>query len=143
MKKEEKVHTQPLSLNTAEAALVRSLWLGNVVTFCVLTAGALLLASWDFAISVMVGGAIALVNFRLLERNIKRALLWRRDQGKVLPRVLVRYYIRFAATAVVLIILVRQGLVDPLGLLVGLSVVVLTIFVWGALQARKLYKEAV
>ncbi len=143
MTKEEKVHTQPLSLNTAEAALVRSLWLGNVVTFCVLTIGALLLASWGFALSVAVGGAIALVNFSLLERNIKRALLWREGKGRVLPRVLVKYYLRFAATAVVIIILVSQGLVEPLGLLVGLSVVVLSIFGWGALQARKLYKEAV
>lgn len=143
MTERKKLHTQPLSLNTAEAALVRSLWWGNMVCFAVLCLGALLLASWQFAASVAAGGAIALVNFRLMEINIKRALLWRAGRGKILPTVLVKYYLRFIATAVLIIILVRQGLVEPLGLLLGLSVVVISIFGWGALQARKLYKEAV
>lgn len=60
----------------------------------------------------------------------------------MLSRYLTKYYLRFLATAVVLFFLVRQGLVEPLGLLVGLSVVVVTIFAWGARQAFKLRKEA-
>jgi uncharacterized membrane protein YdbT with pleckstrin-like domain len=65
-----------------------------------------------------------------------------REKKGVLSRYLTKYYLRFLATAVVLFFLVRQGLVEPLGLLVGLSVVVVTIFAWGARQAFKLRKEA-
>lgn len=136
--------TKPLKLEYAEVDLVRNLWLGNLVTFVVLSLGAFILAPLHSAISVAVGGAIALVNFRLLERSISRSLMPQLVEKKpVLGKALLKYYIRFAATALAIILLVRQGLVEPLGLLVGLSVVVVTIFIWGALHARKLYKEAV
>lgn len=136
--------TKPLKLEYAEVDLVRNLWLGNLVTFVVLSLGAFILAPLHSAISVAVGGAIALLNFRLLERSIRRSLMPQMvEKRPVLGKALLKYYIRFAATAVVIILLVRQGLVEPLGLLVGLSVVVVTIFIWGGLHARKLYKEAV
>ena len=56
--------------------------------------------------------------------------------------VLFKYYLRFAATAALLWVLVRQGWVEPLGLLVGLSVVVLSIITCVALQAHRMIKEA-
>jgi len=133
---------KPLTMDFAEAGLLKSLWLGNVICFAVLSAGALMLAPWPTALSVMVGGAIALVNYRLLQRNVCRILLGGDRQG-MMGKVLVKYYLRFAATALVLWILVRQEVVEPLGLLVGLSVVVVTIFVWAGCQVRKLSKEAV
>jgi len=136
--------SKPLKIDYAEADLVRNLWLGNLGTFAVLSAGAFLFAPLQSAISVAVGGAIALLNFRLLERSIRRSLMPQMVQKRpVLGKALLKYYIRFAVTAVAIILLVRQGLVEPLGLLVGLSVVVVTIFIWGALHAHKLYKEAV
>lgn len=136
--------TKPLTMDYAEADLVRNLWLGNLITFVVLSLGAFIFAPTQSALSVVVGGAIALLNFRLLERSIRRSLMPQMMRTRpVLGKALLKYYIRFAATAVVIILLVRQGLVEPLGLLAGLSVVVVTIFIWGALHARKLYKEAV
>jgi len=136
---------KPLTLEAPQAALVRSLWLGNLLILALLGGGAFVLAPWRAAVSVLVGGVIALVNFRVLEKSIYRALLPRgpKSRGSVMGRALVKYYVRFALTALVIFILVRQGWVEPLGLLVGLSVVVLSIFIWGAMQARKLFKEAV
>lgn len=142
MLKEDKkapLQPKPLTLDFAEAALVKSLWWGNLVTFAVVLAGAMILVSWQSAASVAVGGLIALANFGLLERTIRRTLLTRPAPGQSpMRKVLIKYYLRFAATALLLFFLVRQGLVEPLGLLVGLSVVVLTIIVWGATQAKRL-----
>lgn len=132
---------QPLTMATPEADLMRGLWWANLVTFGVLSAGAFALADWHSALSVVVGGAIALVNYRLLQRTVCRALLPKEKEG-VMRKVLAKYYLRFLATAVVLFFLVRQGVVEPLGLLVGLSVVVITIFAWGIRQALRLRKEA-
>lgn len=132
---------KPLTMETPEAALIKGLWWANLVTFGVLCAGAFILTDWHSGLSVAVGGAIALVNYRMLQRTICRALL-PREKGSVLSKVLAKYYLRFIATAVVLFFLVRQGVVEPLGLLVGLSVVVVTIIAWGARQALKLRKEA-
>lgn len=125
----------------AEAGMLRTLWWGNLATFGVVSALALALVNWRSALGVVVGGLIALVNYRLLERTVRRTILPRQKNG-VMRTVLVKYYVRFAATALVLLLLVRQGWVEPLGLLVGLSVVMVTIVIWGACQARKLSKEA-
>ncbi|CAO0820993.1 ATP synthase subunit I [Desulfarculales bacterium] len=130
-----------LTMEFAEAGMLRTLWWGNVGTFVVVSAGALALVNWRTALSVMIGGAIALVNYRLLERTVRRSILPQEKHG-VLRKILVKYYLRFAATALVLLILVRQSWAEPLGLLVGLSVVMATIVIWGACQARKLSKEA-
>jgi hypothetical protein len=141
LKEDKKAPLQhkPLTLDFAEAALVKSLWWGNLVTFAVVLGGAMILVSWQSAASVAVGGLIALANFGLLERTIRRTLLSRPAPSESpLRKVLTKYYLRFGATALLLFFLVRQGLVEPLGLLVGLSVVVLTIMVWGATQARRL-----
>lgn len=121
--------------------MIRALWLGNLASFAVLSLTAFILVNWQSALSVVVGGVIALINFKLLENTIRRALIPPTGHT-VMRQVLVKYYLRFAATALVLFILVRQGWVEPLGLLVGLSVVVLTIFGWGAVQAHKISKEA-
>ncbi|MCB2187428.1 MAG: ATP synthase subunit I [Deltaproteobacteria bacterium] len=128
-------------LGPSEVETLKRIWMGNLITLAVLSAGALLLAPWKSALSVMIGGLIALINFRILQRNVKRLLL-RRGQKHVMGKALFKYYVRFAITAVVLLLLVRQGVAEPLGLLVGLSVVVFTIMAWAAVQARKMYKEA-
>ena len=126
-------------MDLAQGRLVRGLWWGNLITFAVLSAGALVLFTPYVALSLMVGGVIALINFRLLQASVNRALLL--GKRAAVGTTLLKYYLRFAATALVIFILVRQGLVEPLGLLVGLSVVVITIFVWTLGQALKLAKQ--
>ncbi|MFZ5585254.1 MAG: ATP synthase subunit I [Thermodesulfobacteriota bacterium] len=133
---------KPLKLEYAESGMLRTLWRGNLAVFAVLLVAALFLAPMKSVVSLVVGGLIALINFRLLELTVRRAMLPGGRDG-VLRRVLVKYYLRFFATALVLLVLMRQGLVEPLGLLVGLSVVMLSILGWGVAQARKLSKEAV
>lgn len=129
---------KPTSL---EAELIRDLWWGNLIAFGVVTAAAAIFTSWHQALSVVVGGLIALVNFRLLARSISRALRPPLPRG-LLSKTLIKYYARFGATCLVIFLLIRQEVVNPLGLLVGLSVVMISIFVWGARQVHKLSKEA-
>jgi len=134
---------KPLTLHQPEHQMIRALWMGNLVTFGVLLAGAFMLAPVGSAVSVAVGGIIALANFSLLQRAVSRAIQPQHAaKSAVVGQALVKYYLRFIATAAVIFILVSQGLVEPLGLMVGLSVVVVSIFIWGAREARKLYKEA-
>ena len=126
-------------MDLAQNRLLRGLWWGNLATFVLLSAGALLLFSAQIALSLVVGGLIALINFRILQSSVRQALMLGRKSP--VGSTLLKYYLRFAATALVIFILVRQGLVEPLGLLVGLSVVVITIFVWTLGQAFKLAKQ--
>lgn len=141
-KEKDRLTSNSLTLGAPQTAMLKSLWLGNLVVFALLAGGAFLLAPPFTALGVLVGGLVALANFRILQRTIIKSLMPKdKTKSGTMGLVLLKYYLRFAATAVLLWILVRQGYVDPLGLLAGLSVVVVSIIVFGALQARKLIRE--
>jgi hypothetical protein len=124
-----------------EQELMQTLGLFNLIIFGLLIGGALIFFSWQQALGVTVGGAIALINFGLLKRTVLRTI--RPEVTNPLAKVLIKYYIRFVLTCLVLFALVRWEVVEPLGLLVGLSAVVLSVFAWFAHQTFKLNKEAV
>jgi len=67
--------------------------------------------------------------------------LFRNPAGNVKRPTLVKYYIRLALTAVVLFFLITAGTVDIIGLIIGLSVVVINIVftMIVALAKKKLY----
>lgn len=125
-----------------ETRMIQSLWLGALVAFGVLTLLAIIFAPWSQVLSVVVGGLIAIANFKLLQRTIL-GVLRPEKPGSPMANILIKYYLRFIATCVVLFVLIRMEWVEPLGLLVGLSSVIVSVIVWGALQACKTDKEAV
>lgn len=131
------------AVDTKEAGYLRSMWLGNWLTFGVLAAGASILAPGKPALSVIVGGLIAMVNFRLLQRSVCRAVLQKKNAGAsgALGGILLKYYLKLGVTAAVLGLLIHYRLVELFGLLVGLSAVVVSLTVWGVHLACKLYKE--
>jgi hypothetical protein len=84
----------------------------------------------DFAVGVSIGGALMLVNFRLLAQATARTL------GLAPPRPrrdVVISALRWTGTAAVLMAALWIVDVDPAGLLVGLSVVVAAILLAAAL----------
>ena len=102
----------------------------------------LLAASPAFARGMIFGGLIVTVNFHLLAKTLKKAL---RPQRLASPNaILIKYYIRFIISGVVIFLLIRQQVVNPIGLFVGLSVVVASITLATMVEVKKLFfKEAV
>lgn len=101
--------------------VVRSNWV-------LLAVGALLaglFATGPFFWGVLAGGLLVTVNFTLLARTLKKAL----DPGQLsgYSSVLAKYYIRFVISGLIIIALLATRAVDPVGLIVGLSVVVASI----------------
>lgn len=115
---------------------------------------ALVLLGWfwggrEFALGVLVGGLLAVINFHMLahilsgtlHRTLGETQRWERGNRQVL--YFLKYVLRVTVLAVILYLLIRYDLVNVLGLVVGLSSVVLTLFVMGINEIRKLYfKEA-
>jgi hypothetical protein len=105
------------------------------------TAAAVLLAPLDFALGVLSGGLIVTVNFHLLARTLQRAL-----QPPHLAShhsVLAKYYLRFIVSGFVIFLLIAGGVVNPLGLVIGLSVVVMSIILATIREVKKIiFKEA-
>ena len=102
----------------------------------------LLAASPAFARGMIFGGLIVTINFHLLAKTLNKAL---HPQQLTSPNVvLVKYYIRFIISGVIIFFLIRQQVVNPIGLFIGLSVVVASITLATMVELKKLFfKEAV
>jgi hypothetical protein len=101
----------------------------------------LVTASVDFTLGVVFGGLIVTINFHLLYRTLKRSLTPPHIVSH--HKVLGKYYIRFTVSGVIIFFLISRNIVDPLGLFVGLSVVVASILLATLLEVKKLiFKEA-
>lgn len=102
-----------------------------------------LTASFDFALAVVTGGLLSVVNFHLMYRTLRRSLT--PPHMDSLNKVLVKHYIRFLITCAIIFVLIARGYVEPPGLLIGLSVVVASIMLATAREVTKIifFKEAV
>jgi hypothetical protein len=99
-------------------------------------------ASPAFTRGLIFGGLIVTINFHLLAKTLKKALQPKRLASP--NAILVKYYIRFVISGVIIFLLIRQQVVNPIGLFVGLSVVVASITLATMVEVKKLFfKEAV
>jgi hypothetical protein len=105
-------------------------------------------AGWgrEFALGVLVGGLVVVINFHLLHRFLKGTLEAARDpesKGRAQALFAGKQILRFLALVVITYFLVGRGWVDIIGLVVGLSTVVLTLTLAGINEMLKLKnKEA-
>ena len=122
-----------------ERDLVIRLNLYGWVIFCALVLTSLVYLPLDITVGVIVGGLLVTVNLYLLQRVVTRAL---RLGARVTPKsVLPRYYLCFLVTCLIIFIFISQHLVNGLGLLLGLSVFVLNVFLVAIeLTAKIVYK---
>jgi len=118
--------------------VTRSNWL----LFAVVSLLGGFIATPAFARGVIFGGLIVTVNFHLLYRTLKKAFTPPRVASH--GAVLAKYYMRFVLSGIILFFLISQHVVNPLGLFVGLSIVVASIILATVFELTKLIlKEAV
>ena len=114
----------------------------NWILFVAVSILGFLLATPDFAKGVVFGGLIVTVNFHLLSRTLKKSLTPPYLSSHA--SVIAKYYLRFTASGIILFLLIAGHVVDPLGLFIGLSVVVASIVLATMSELTKLiFKEAV
>ncbi len=105
------------------------------------------LAGWcftapDFAMGITFGGLIVTVNFHLLSRTLRKALTPPHLASH--NAVLAKYYIRFTISGLIIFALIAGRVVNPIGLILGLSVVVVSIMMATVCEVKYLFfKEAV
>jgi hypothetical protein len=104
-----------------------------VLAVCLLISAFLMAASFTYGI--LLGGFISIVNFHWLDRDLRK--IFSNLSGGAKSVLLLKYYLRLGVTAVVLYILISQSIVDIIGLLVGLSVVVMNIVLTAILVFSK------
>ncbi len=95
----------------------------------------------DFVRGIVFGGLIVTVNFHLLARTLKKALT--PPYMAAYQTVLAKYYLRFIASGLIIFILISNHFVNLIGLFIGLSIVVASIFLAMAMEIKNLFlKEA-
>ena len=99
-------------------------------------------ASSDFTLGIIAGGLIVTINFHLLYRTLKKSLT--PPHLASTNAVLIKYYIRFIISALIILLLIAGDYVNPLGLIIGLSIVVTSILLATLYEVKNnIFKEAV
>ena len=100
------------------------------------------LMSPTFTLGIILGGLIIIANFSLLQHTIRCAFS---SQGVMLTNkrvIVVKYYFRLAIMGIIIYILVTSHWVSPIGLTIGLSIVVICIINFGIRAIWKTYYSA-
>ena len=120
---------------TGKDLLQRKIEFRNLVILGLMLAASLLVMPWRFTLGILLGGLISIVNLYWLGRDLR--VIFSNLSGRAKSAMMIRYYIRMAVTAVVLFFIITELPVDIIGLLLGLSLVVINIAVTAILEAQK------
>ncbi len=114
----------------------------NWVLFAVASIMGFILMPLDFAGGILLGALLVTANFHLLARTLKKALTPPHLSSHNV--VIAKYFLRFIASGFIIFILIAGHFVNPIGLIIGLSVVVFSIMLATLCELTKLiFKEAV
>ena len=125
----------------------RHLKIANWVVLGLLVAAGYLGGGREFALGVLVGGLLVVFNFHLLHRFLKgtleKAQIDPENQGQVPAFFVAKQLLRFFGLVALVYLLISHGWVNVIGLVVGLSTVVLTLTLLGINEIIKIKnKEA-
>jgi phosphatidylglycerophosphate synthase len=126
----------------------RHLKIANWIVLAALVLGGYIWFGREFALGVLVGGLVVVINFHLLHQALRGTLGQMAQHpeegaGQAKAWFAARQMLRFCALLAIIFLLVRHGWVNIFGLLVGLSTVVVTLMLAAINETIKLKnKEA-
>ena len=125
-----------------QARLLKFITRTNWILFAAASIVGIVFCPPGFAKGIIFGGLIVTINFHLLSRTLRKALTPPRLASHNV--ILAKYYFRFFVSGLILFFLISKGYVEPLGLFVGLSVVVASIMLATLVEVKNLFfKEAI
>ncbi len=114
----------------------------NWILFVITSAVGFIMFAPVFAGGIFCGGLIVTLNFHMLARTLRSALTPPHLSSHNV--IIAKYYLRFIASGFIIFVLIAGRIVHPVGLVIGLSIVVFSIILASVLEVKKLiFKEAV
>lgn len=89
---------------------------------------------------IVFGGFIVTFNFHLMARTVKKAFV--PPHLASVSSIIGKYYLRFTISAIIIFLLIQQKFVDPLGLIMGLSIVMISMMLATLREISKLIFKA-
>ncbi|MDI6791044.1 MAG: ATP synthase subunit I [Thermodesulfobacteriota bacterium] len=108
--------------------LIKKIQASSLVLCLILTIFGVIFVPVNFALGILAGGIIASFNFYWLQTALRKIF----DQQVVFGHKAIyyaKYYLRLGIMGIVLYELIVNKMVHPLGLIIGLSVIVINIMV--------------
>ena len=109
----------------------------NWLILLVLSVVSYFVMSPAWTLGVILGGFVIITNFSMLQHTVRRAFS---SDGNIIrskAAIIAKYYLRLVGLGIMIYLLITRGWVDPVGLAVGLSTVVLSIVIMGIHMALK------
>ena len=107
--------------------LQRRIEIFNWIILAIVFILSLIFSPIKFSLGVLLGGFISIVNFYWMDRGLRSA--FENNTGNIKGLVVGKYFLRLALTAIVLYFLIAYKTVNVIGLLIGLSVVIINIII--------------
>jgi hypothetical protein len=109
----------------AKDPLQKKIEIANWIILAIIFIPSLVFASFKFGLGVLLGGFISIVNFYWMQRSIRG--MFEKPSGNIKGAVMFKYFIRLALSAVILYFLISADTVNVIGLIIGLSIVMISI----------------
>ena len=106
---------------------------GSLVMLLLLILLGVLIRSYTFALGIFIGGIIAVINHYGLYKSLRSVLSAAAERGEKggAPQTLFAFYVRLVFSGIVIFLALRGGFADPIGILIGASVVVVNSLIVG------------
>lgn len=125
-----------------EQRLIKFITITNWILFTIVSIAGYLITKPNFARGIIFGGLIVTINFHMLYRTLKKA--FKPPHLASHNVILGKYYLRFIVSGFIIFVLISKHYVNPIGLFIGLSVVVASIMLATIYEVKKLFfKEAI
>lgn len=116
-----------------EESRLASIQRNNIIILLVLTLGSIVYKSSAVTLGVFLGGVIVILNFWFLRRIIEGGF----KKGDNVVALVLSYFFKFAALVAIIFVVIYSGIVNTLGLIIGLSTVFIGIALDGFIQVLK------
>ncbi len=118
--------------------LARQIRMYNWITLAVLGCASFFFMNAGFTLGVLLGGLLIIANFNVLQYTVRNCFAPSgvMRAGKI--SLVANFYFRLAIMGIIIYIVITTGWVNPVGLVLGLSIVVISIIHVGIRAAWKL-----
>lgn len=113
----------------------------NWVILLLLASISYFLMSNNFTTGVIIGGLMVIANFHVFQHTIRQGFSADVSRTTKKISVIAKYYLRIAAMGILIYLSLSQKWIDPVGLTVGLSIVVIGIVSLGILMIRTTFSK--
>ena len=122
-------------------SLYKNLKLISWGVLLVLTSVSYFVMSYTFTVGIVIGGLTALASFHVLQGTIRKGFSPERTPLAKRASIIVKLYLRLGVMGILIYTVISRQWVQPVGLTVGLSIVVISIIILGLMSVPKVFSQ--